>query len=164
MPTMDIASAAIWCHVRLPAIIVSGRLSYIHYANLPYRLDGWALGLNPFEPYPRDLESVVDLSNSVVRWLLDGVRWAHGMQDQTLAEFLDFAGKFTVEGSEDRIICHYLNMSSEGEGEAISLAREYTAKITNCASLTDRMITAEEGGDAHCGLNNPALKSQIVFA
>ncbi|MFT4007674.1 MAG: alpha/beta hydrolase [Lacrimispora sp.] len=126
---------------------------------------GWmgALGLNPFEPYPRDLESVVDLSNSVVRWLLDEVRWTHGMQDKTLAEFLDFASQFTVEGLEDKITCHYLNMSSEGEGGAIGLAREYISKMTNCASLTDRLITAEEGGDAHCGLNNPSLKAQIEF-
>lgn len=87
----------------------------IAYPTMPTCRTGWmgALGLNPFEPYSRDLESVVDMSNSVVRWLLDGVRWAHGMQDKTLAEFLDFVGEFTVEGLEDNITCHYLNMSSE---------------------------------------------------
>ncbi|RKF36847.1 hypothetical protein BCY89_04015 [Sphingobacterium siyangense] len=52
---------------------------------------------------------------------------------------------------------------SEGEGGAIELARNSIAKMINCASLSDKMITAEEGGDAHCGLNNPALKAQVVF-
>jgi hypothetical protein len=137
----------------------------IAYPTMPLCRIGWmgALDLNPYEPYPRDLESVVDMSNSVVRWLFDEVRWSHGMHDKTLAEFLDFASEFTVEGLEDKITCHYLNMSSEGEGGAIELSKKYTAKMINCASLTERTLTAEEGGDAHCGLNNPALKAQIEF-
>ncbi|RKR84649.1 alpha/beta hydrolase family protein DUF1100 [Mucilaginibacter gracilis] len=137
----------------------------IAYPTMPLCRIGWmgAMNLDPFEPYPRELESVVDMSNSVVRWLLDEVRWAHGMENKTLAEFLDFASEFTIEGMEDKITCHYLNMSSEGEGGAIALARTSIAKMTNCASLSDKMLTAEEGGDAHCGLNNPALKAQVVF-
>jgi hypothetical protein len=136
----------------------------IAYPTMPTCRIGWmgALGLDPFKPYPRDLESVLDMSNSVVSWLRD-VRWAHGMENKTIAEFLDFAGEFTVEGLEDKITCHYLNMSSEGEGGAIALAKNCIAKMTNCASLTDKLITAEEGGDAHCGLNNPTLKAQIEF-
>jgi pimeloyl-ACP methyl ester carboxylesterase len=135
----------------------------IAFSSIPNAQDGWleALGLEPGKPYSRDLESTLG-SNSVVRWLSGGVQWQHGYKGRTLAEWLDYTSLFTVEGLEDRITCPYLNMGGSGEGTGMrARALAFYEKLT--CPKADRFITAEEGGEAHCGINNPSLKAQIEF-
>jgi hypothetical protein len=135
----------------------------IAFTSVPNGQAGWleALGLQPGKPYPRDLESALGAS-SVARWLTGEIQWAHGCEGRTLAEWLDYTALFTVEGLEDQITCPYLNMAAAGEGKGMrARALAFYEKLT--CPKADRLITAEEGGEAHCGLNNPSLKAQIEF-
>jgi hypothetical protein len=135
----------------------------IAFTSVPDAQAGWleALGLEPGEPYPRDLESALG-TGSVVRWLSGGIQASHGYAGRPLAEWLDYTGLFTVEGIEDQITCPYLNMGSSGEGAGMR-ARALAFYDKLICPKTDRLITAQEGGEAHCGLNNPGLKAQIEF-
>jgi hypothetical protein len=41
------------------------------------------------------------------------------------------------------------------------MAHEFFEKLT--CPKTERVVTSEEGGEAHCQINNPSLKHQIEF-
>ena len=74
------------------------------------------LGLDPTKPYPRDLESRLDMSQSFVRLAVNSdFRMRSGYANATIAEWLDFMQEFTLTGHEQNITCPLLIIAGESE-------------------------------------------------
>jgi pimeloyl-ACP methyl ester carboxylesterase len=109
-----------------------------------------------------DLESKVDLSDPLKKFLLTDVQERCGMAGKSLAAFLDNISRYTLAGLEGKITCPLLSVGGEGEGpSANALAHEFFEKLS--CPKTERVVTSAEGGEAHCQINNPSLKHQIEF-
>ncbi len=80
------------------------------------------IGLDPARPYPRDLESHLDMSNTAVRTLAESdVRLRCGYANSTIAEFLDGMAAFKLVGLEHNITCH----CSLSRGKASTVPRAW---------------------------------------
>ncbi len=109
-----------------------------------------------------DLESKVDLSDPMKKFLVTDVQERCGMAGKSLAAFLDNISHYTLAGLEGKITCPLLSIGGEGEGlSANAQAHEFFEKLT--CPKTERVVTSVEGGEAHCQINNPSLKHQIEF-
>lgn len=121
------------------------------------------LGFDPSKPYPRDMESQVDPANTSANYILGGdFRARCGHADTTIAEWIDYMGEFTIEHLADQITCPVLNMVGEGEfpPEKLAELKEKFKRLNNDKNRFN-VTTAEEGGEAHCTVNNLTLKSQL---
>jgi len=117
--------------------------------------------LKPGAPSVADLGGKVDLTRpfkvyaSVVLERLG----AAGKSPDALAEDL---ARYSLAGLEGKITCPVLVITGEGEGPIVAAgARAFYDKLT--CPKTERMVSAVDGGEAHCSLNNPSLKHQIEF-
>jgi hypothetical protein len=119
-------------------------------------------GLPADRPYPRDLESKIDLSSVGSRFIAQGdIRYRHGAGGGTIAEFVDGLSKYNLWGLEDKITCHYFNIGGDGEGPLAVYGQKFYEKLT--CPKGQHIIAAKEGGEAHCGVNNESLEHQIIF-
>jgi len=109
-----------------------------------------------------DLESKVDLSDPMKKFIVTDVQERCGMAGKSLAAFVDNLSHYSLAGLEGKITCPLLIIGGEGEGpSANALAHEFFEKLT--CPKTERVVTSAEGGEAHCQINNPSLKHQIEF-
>ena len=123
-------------------------------------------GLDPTKPFPRDLESILDMSNSNVKMVMKSdFRKRTGQTKNTMAEFLDYMLKFSLEGLEKDITCPLLVIAGESEYSPAKWEEEkiYLKKLMNHPKSQIRLATAAEGGEGHSMVNNLLLKNQIEF-
>ena len=121
------------------------------------------LGLPGDQPYPRDLESTLDLSSVGHRFLVakGDIRYRMGVGGGTIAEFIDGLSKYSLWGLEGKITCPYFNIGGQGEGQLAVDGQKFYDKLT--CPKAQHIIATKEGGEAHCGANNQSLEHQIVF-
>jgi hypothetical protein len=122
------------------------------------------IGLDPTKPYPRDLESRLDMSQTIVRTLAESdVRMRCGYANATIAEFLDGMGKFTLAGHEKDIICPLLIIAGESEFDPARMEKEQIQwrKVMNHPKSQVKIGKTSEGGEGHSMINNLLLKNQI---
>ena len=120
------------------------------------------IGLDPNTPYGKDLESKVDLSNPLNKLFVTDFKDRCGMSGKSLAALCDNLGGYSLAGLEGKITCPLLYISCEGEGPLVANAgHKFYEKLT--CPKAERLISAVEGGEAHCAMNNPSLKHQIEF-
>jgi hypothetical protein len=121
------------------------------------------LGLPGDQPYPRDLESTLDLSSVGHRFLVakGDIRYRMGVGGGTIAEFIDVLSKYSLWGLEDKITCPYFNIGGQGEGQLAVDGQKFYEKLT--CPKAQHIIATKEGGEAHCGVNNESLSHQIIF-
>ena len=124
------------------------------------------IGLDPTKPYPRDLESSLDMSNTAVKTLAESdIRMRAGYANATIAEFLDGMGKFTLAGIEQNITCPLLIIAGESEYTPERMEKEMIQikKVMNHPKSQVKIGKASEGGEGHSMTNNLLLKNQIEF-
>jgi pimeloyl-ACP methyl ester carboxylesterase len=122
------------------------------------------LGLDPAKPYPRDLESRLDTSQSFVRLAVySDFRTRCGYANKTIAEWLDGLHEFRLTGLEENITCPLLILAGESEFDPARMEKEKTRWKTamNNPKSQIRVVTAAEGGEGHSLVNNLLLKNQI---
>jgi len=122
------------------------------------------LGLDPAKPYPRDLESRIDTSQSFVKLVAESdFRMRCGFANNTIAEFLDGVLLFSLEGLEKNITCPLLILAGESEFDPARMEREMVEwqKVMNHPKSTVVIGRASEGGEGHSMVNNLLLKNQI---
>jgi dienelactone hydrolase len=72
---------------------------------------------------------------------------------------------YLVHGKADlsKLGCPVLCLAGEGEPQiTLNIARECMARLPNPKKKLV-IFTAEEGGEAHCQVNNPALPNRVLF-
>ena len=124
------------------------------------------LGLDPAKPYPRDLESHLDMSQSFVNALLESdLRLRSGFAHAPIAEWLDAMQQFTLVGHAQDLTCPLLIIAGESEFDTARMAKEKLVwqKVMNHPKSQVRIGTAAEGGEGHSMVNNLLLKNQIEF-
>ena len=120
------------------------------------------IGLDPNEPYDKDLESKINLSDPLNELFVTAFKDRMGLSGQSLAAFCDSLGGYSLAGLENKITCPLLYISCEGEGPLVAAAgHKFFEKLT-CAK-TERLLRIVDGSEIHCALNNPSLKHQIEF-
>ena len=122
------------------------------------------LGLDPTKPYPRDLESHLDMSKSIVRTMVNSdLRTRCGYANATIAEWLDGMREFTLAGHEKDITCPLLILAGESEFDPARMEKEKSQwmKVMNHPNSQIRIGTTSEGGEGHSMVNNLLLKNQI---
>ncbi|MGO9885202.1 MAG: alpha/beta hydrolase family protein [Solirubrobacteraceae bacterium] len=122
------------------------------------------LGLDPAKPYPRDLESRLDMSKSLIKTLVKSdVRMRSGYANATIAEWLDAMRTFSLVGLEKNITCPLLVIAGESEFDAARAEKEKLQwrKAMNHPMSKAMIVTASEGGEGHCMVNNLLLANQI---
>jgi pimeloyl-ACP methyl ester carboxylesterase len=120
------------------------------------------LGLPVDQPYPRNVDQIIEQSDSLRRFILTSdFRWRMGLEDASIAEFFDAAETFNLWGLESQITCPFLSVTTEGDGRKTIEAHRFFELLT--CDKAERVISEAEGGEAHCGINNSALKQQIEF-
>jgi pimeloyl-ACP methyl ester carboxylesterase len=121
------------------------------------------LGFDSTKPYSRDMESQIDPANTKAKGILEGdFRARCGYKNSTIAEWMDFLGKGSILGLEDKITCPVLEMVGEGEygPQQLEEERRHFAMLKNPKNRFN-LTTASEGGEAHCTSNNLLLKNQL---
>ena len=124
------------------------------------------LGLDPTKPYPRDLESHLDTSQSFIKVVAQGNFLARfGYTNKTLAEWLDSLHDFRLTGLEQNITCPLLILAGESEFNPARAEKEIIQwkKAMNHPKSQIRIATTAEGGEGHSLINNLLLKNQIEF-
>lgn len=122
------------------------------------------LGLDLTKPYPRDLESRLDMSQSFVRLAAQSdFRTRCGYANRTIAEWLDGLHAFTLAGHEQDITCPLLILAGESEFDPARMEKEKIQwkKVMNNHKSQMRVVTTAEGGEGHSLVNNLLLKNQI---
>jgi hypothetical protein len=122
------------------------------------------LGLDPTKPYPRDLESRLDMSQSFVKLAVQSdFRMRCGCANRAVAEWLDTMHAFTLAGLEKNITCPLLILAGESEFDAARAEKEKIQwrKAMNHPKSQIRIATTAEGGEGHSMVNNLLLKNQI---
>jgi len=122
------------------------------------------LGLDPAKPYPRDLESRIDMSQSMVRTIVKSdIRLRSGCANTTIAEWLDGMREFTLEGHEKDITCPLLVIAGESEFNPSRMEKEKLQwkQVMNHPKSQIRIGTVAEGGEGHSLVNDLLLKNQI---
>jgi hypothetical protein len=124
------------------------------------------LGLDPTKPYPRDLESRLDMSQSFVKALTQSdLRMRSGYANKTIAEWLDGMREFTLAGHDQDITCPLLILVGESEFNPARMEKEKMQwkKVMNHPMNQVMIGTSSEGGEGHSMVNNLLLKNQIEF-
>jgi hypothetical protein len=124
------------------------------------------LGLDPTKPYPRNLESHLDMNQSFIRLAVKSdFRMRSGCANATIAKWLDAMQKFTLKGYEQNITCPLLVLAGESEFSPARLEKEKIQwkKVMNHPKSQIRIVTTAEGGEGHSLVNNLLLKNQIEF-
>jgi hypothetical protein len=86
--------------------------------------------------------------------------WNNGVR--TFPEFVEKTRTYTLEGLEHKITCPTLVLSAEGEGpEAVAQAEQFYKRL-HCPRRFYR-LSITDGADSHCGLNNIAFTSALVY-
>jgi alpha-beta hydrolase superfamily lysophospholipase len=86
--------------------------------------------------------------------------WTNGVT--TIDDYLAFLQRFTLTGLEERFTCPVLCLSAEGEGEEpVSQAQRFYEAL-HCPKTFISLAT-NLGAENHCGLDNIAYTSGVVF-
>jgi pimeloyl-ACP methyl ester carboxylesterase len=118
--------------------------------------------LDPDVPYGENFEDKADLANPLTKGFVTTFKDRRGMTGQSLAAFCDNLGTYTLAGLEGKITCPFLSLAGEGEGpRMVDAGHEFYEKLT--CPKAEHIFLSEDGGDAHCQMNNPSLKHQIEF-
>jgi hypothetical protein len=118
--------------------------------------------LDPDLPYGKDFEDKADLSNPLTNAFATTFKDRCGMAGQSLAAFCDNLGTYSLAGLEGLITCPFLSLAGGGEGpRMVDAGHVFYEKLTGPKS--EHIFRSEDGGDAHCQMNNPSLKHQIEF-
>ena len=124
------------------------------------------LGLDTTKPYPRDLESRLDMSKSFIKTLLKSdLRMRSGYANKTIAEWLDAMQEFSLVGHEKDITCPLLIIAGESEYNPARMEKEKIQwkKAMNHPKSQVKIGKTSEGGEGHSMVNNLLLKNQIEF-
>jgi pimeloyl-ACP methyl ester carboxylesterase len=124
------------------------------------------LGLDPTKPYPRDLETRLDMSKSFIKTLVKSdLRMRSGYANKTIAEWLDAMQEFTLAGHEKDITCPLLIIAGESEYDPARMEKEEIQwkKVMNNPKSQVKIGKTAEGGEGHSMINNLLLKNQIEF-
>jgi pimeloyl-ACP methyl ester carboxylesterase len=124
------------------------------------------LGLDTTKPYPRDLESRLDMSKSFIKTLVKSdLRMRSGYANKTIAEWLDAMQEFTLAGHEKDITCPLLIIAGESEYDPARMEKEKVQwkKVMNNPKSQVKIGKTVEGGEGHSMVNNLLLKNQIEF-
>jgi pimeloyl-ACP methyl ester carboxylesterase len=116
---------------------------------------------NPNTPSSEALEGQIDLTEPLK--VFAGVfKERCGVAGESLQAFFDDMGRYSLAGLEGQITCPLLVITGEGEGPLVAATAHAFCERLTCPK-TERMISALDGGEVHCTLNNPSLKHQIEF-
>ncbi len=118
--------------------------------------------LDPDVPYGENFEDKADLSNPLTNAFATTFKDRCGMAGQSLAAFCDNLGTYSLARLEGKITCPFLSMAGEGEGSRMVDAGHGFYEKLACPKA-EHIFRSEDGGDAHCQMNNPSLKHQIEF-
>jgi len=124
------------------------------------------LGLDTTKPYPRDLESRLDMSQSFVRLAAQSdFRMRSGCANKTIAEWLDYMQEFSLTGLEKDITCPLLIIAGESEFDPARMEKEQIQwqKVMNHPKSEVKIGKTSEGAEGHSMINNLLLKNQIEF-
>jgi pimeloyl-ACP methyl ester carboxylesterase len=120
-----------------------------------------ALFAKPKTPAGEELDGKVDLRKPLT--VFGGVfRERCGMAGKSVEAFFEDMGRYRLAGLEGQITCPILVITGEGEGSLVAAAEHSFYEKLTCPK-TQRMVSALDGGEVHCTLNNPSLKHQIEF-
>jgi pimeloyl-ACP methyl ester carboxylesterase len=120
------------------------------------------LGLDPNAPYGADVTDNLDLSEPMKSFMATNFWQRLGLPDGSIQALLDDVGRYSLAGIEGKITCPLLHIAGEGEGPLmVGMGHACFEKLT--CPKTERLVSALEGGEAHCTINNPSLKHQIEF-
>ena len=104
-----------------------------------------------------DFEDKADLSNPLTKVFATTFKGRCGMAGQSLAAFCDNLGTYSLAGLEGDNTCPFLNMGGAGErSRMVEAGHESYEKLTS--PKAEHIFRSEEGGDAHCQINNPSLE------
>lgn len=110
------------------------------------------------------LDRIVNLKvrqSSMFRVFIEYVLWKQGFEK--VSELVEDEKNYTLEGLESQITCPVLALVGEGEGkESLAQARKFIENISS-TEKTLHLFTIQEGGDAHCQINNNTLRNQVTF-
>jgi pimeloyl-ACP methyl ester carboxylesterase len=97
--------------------------------------------------------------------VFDQMAWRMGLKLSAIFRRMIKAVDYLLYARADcrKILCPALFMAGEGEAEiTLKLARASFEKLPNpCKQLS--ILTKEQGGEAHCQVNNLRLLNQVVF-
>lgn len=122
------------------------------------------LGLDPTKSYPKNIESQLDMSKSIVKTVIESdVRLRCGYANTPIKEWLDGMRKFTLSGIEKDITCPLLIIAGESEYDSTRMEKEKMRwqKLMNHPKSQIRIGAEAEGGEGHSLVNNLPLKNQI---
>jgi pimeloyl-ACP methyl ester carboxylesterase len=85
-----------------------------------------------------------------------------GGAEESLEAAVHEAAAYSLAGLEGQITCPLRVITGEGEGPLVAAAAHAFCEKLTCPK-TERRISALDGGEIHCTLNNPSLKHQIEF-
>jgi pimeloyl-ACP methyl ester carboxylesterase len=118
-------------------------------------------GFAPVVPSPERPEGAVDLT-APFRVYAGVVRERLGLAKQSVEACVNDMSRYSLAGLEGQITCPLLVITGEGEGPLVAAAAHAFCEKVTCPK-TERRISAHDGGEVHCTLNNPSLKHQIEF-
>jgi hypothetical protein len=110
---------------------------------------------------PDRVEGGVDLT-APFKVYASVVRERCGMAEKSLEACRSDMARYSLAGLEGQIRCPLLVITGEGEGPLVAAAAHAFCEKLTCPK-TERMISALDGGEIHCTVNNPSLKHQIEF-
>jgi pimeloyl-ACP methyl ester carboxylesterase len=116
---------------------------------------------DPIAPSPEGLEGEVDLT-APFKVYASVVRERLGMAEKSFEACRNDMARYSLAGLEGQITCPLLVITGEGEGPHVAAAAHAFCEKLTCPK-TERMISALDGGEVHCSLNNASLKHQIEF-
>jgi pimeloyl-ACP methyl ester carboxylesterase len=120
-----------------------------------------ALFAKPNTPAGEKLNGQVDLRKPLT--VFGGVfRERCGVGGKSVEAFFEDMGRYSLAGLEGQITCPMLVITGEGEGLLVAAAEHAFYEKLTCPKM-ERMVSALDGGEIHCTLNNPSLKHQIEF-
>ena len=110
-----------------------------------------------------------DRSDPIARVVFEQIAWRMGLKIslnvRDIARRVAKAYDYLVHGRADprKIVCPTLCLAGEGEAPiTLKIAHECIEQLPHPMKKL-RIFTKEEGGEAHCQVDNPALPNRIMF-
>jgi pimeloyl-ACP methyl ester carboxylesterase len=104
-------------------------------------------------------------NDPINKLIFEQLAWRFGLQISAIFPRLVKAYQYLVHGKADcrKIKCPALFMAGEGEAQiTLDLARQCFAQLPNPQKKL-AILTREEGGEAHCQINNLSLLNMVIL-
>lgn len=104
-------------------------------------------------------------NDPVNKLIFEQLAWRFGVQIREIFPRLVKGFQYLFHGRANckRILCPALFMAGEGEAEiTLNLARQCFSQLPNPQKKL-AILTREQGGEAHCQINNLSLLNQVIF-